>query len=496
MANYTTTITNEGAALLASVIANQGTLTFNEFRFSENDYTGQESTLTEGTFLGVFITASAAASVIDLTTIKASAQFNNSTITGNHNLYSIGIVGTDGNTTALIAVCTTTDPDVIREPLTGTSTYAFNVNLTVSNTNDITVVGTTAAVLYDIDVVDTLISTATDKPLSANMGRVLADNLAANENVYGAKNLWDIEGWFNKYGQAFSKAGDIYSFTTSADLNSNVFKFADTDISVILSGVVTHSSSDFRVDLLDISNNVVGSLNSYISSVTGSGCKIRFYNPYIGQTVTIDSPMIRDSRVIDPTFVPFAETNLQLTQNKAERDDLATLKLTGSTNTTGATINKGIYFYLNGSYCRAKQYILNGNTFTLNTNFEVVNIGSELYGESGTFTLTPTGGTYTDGFISQTNNYVRVGGLCLIYGLLELAGNPDSSHNYVTCSGLPLISNSYNEIGPGIIRDNGKVSSGVIHNGAGSVNIYFDLVDGTYPTAGQLYQYTLMIRVY
>ena len=44
MANYTTTITNEGAALLASVIANQGTLTFNEFRFSENDYTGQEST--------------------------------------------------------------------------------------------------------------------------------------------------------------------------------------------------------------------------------------------------------------------------------------------------------------------------------------------------------------------------------------------------------------------------------------------------------------------
>ena len=149
MANYTTTITNEGAALLASVIANQGTLTFNEFRFSENDYTGQESTLTEGTFLGVFITASAAASVIDSTTIKTSAQFNNSTITGNHNLYSIGIVGTDGNTTALIAVCTTTDPDVIREPLTGTSTYAFNVNLSVSDTSQINVFGTTAGVQYE-----------------------------------------------------------------------------------------------------------------------------------------------------------------------------------------------------------------------------------------------------------------------------------------------------------------------------------------------------------
>lgn len=203
MANYTTTITNEGAALLASVIANQGTLTFNEFRFSENDYTGQESTLTEGTFLGVFITASAAASVIDSTTIKTSAQFNNSTITGNHNLYSIGIVGTDGNTTALIAVCTTTDPDVIREPLTGTSTYAFNVNLSVSDTSQITVTGTTAAVLYDADVVDTLISTATDKPLSANQGRVLKDNIDDNFSGQSNENLID-NPWFtvNQRGQA------------------------------------------------------------------------------------------------------------------------------------------------------------------------------------------------------------------------------------------------------------------------------------------------------
>ena len=195
MANYTTTITNEGAALLASVIANQGTLTFNEFRFSENDYTGQESTLTEVTFLGVFITAGAAASVIDLTTIKASAQFDNSTITGNHDLYSIGIIGTDGNTTALIAVCTTTDPDVIREPLTGTSTYAFNVNLSVSDTSQITVVGTTAAVIYDIDVVDNLISPATNKPLSASQGRVLKGNIDDNFSGQSNENLLD-NPWF------------------------------------------------------------------------------------------------------------------------------------------------------------------------------------------------------------------------------------------------------------------------------------------------------------
>lgn len=122
MASYNTVITNEGAALLASVIANQGTLTFSEMRFSTTDYDGVEATLTVGTFAGVFITAAASASVVDSTTIKVDAQFDNSGIVGDHPLYSIGIVGTDGNTTALIAVCTTTNPDIIRAALTGVST--------------------------------------------------------------------------------------------------------------------------------------------------------------------------------------------------------------------------------------------------------------------------------------------------------------------------------------------------------------------------------------
>lgn len=315
MANYTTTITNEGAALLASVIANQGTLTFNEFRFSENDYTGQEPTLTEVTFLGVFITASAAASVIDSTTIKTSAQFNNSTITGNHDLYSIGIIGTDGNTTALIAVCTTTDPDVIREPLTGTSTYAFNVNLSVSDTSQITVVGTTAAVIYDIDVVDNLTSPATNKPLSANQGRLVADNLAANENVYGAKNIWNIEKWLNDIGQAFTKSGDVYTTTISdARTNTNKCVFSDTDIEVTLSAELTASGSmQFYVELFDSNDNNVGSISLSNPTFTGIGCKVRFNFNNTG-TVTLTAPMLRDARILDDTFTPYAETNLQLTR--------------------------------------------------------------------------------------------------------------------------------------------------------------------------------------
>ena len=212
MASYNTVITNEGAALLASVIANQGTLTFSEMRFSTTDYDGVEQTLTVGTFGGVFITAAAAGSVVDATTIKVAAQFDNSGIVGDHPLYSIGIVGTDGNTTALIAVCTTTNPDIIRAALTGVSTYAFNVNLAVSSTSNITVTGTTAAVLYDVDVVDTLISTATDKPLSANMGKKLADEkqdktLATPITVDGTQET-TVEGAFGALNTYSDKIKD------------------------------------------------------------------------------------------------------------------------------------------------------------------------------------------------------------------------------------------------------------------------------------------------
>ena len=395
MANYTTTITNEGAALLASVIANQGTLTFNEFRFSENDYTGQESTLTEGTFLGVFITASAAASVIDSTTIKTSAQFNNSTITGNHNLYSIGIVGTDGNTTALIAVCTTTDPDVIREPLTGTSTYAFNVNLSVSDTSQINVFGTTAAVLYDVDVVDTLISTATDKPLSANQGRVLEQQAEAGFNVLGAKNLGiPLEDLTYLNLSTSNNSDGSLTVTTNGlacgGINSNwsspfILKKGTYQVSFGLDTDETPSLTGFAVILkvfstsywLCTSGDSVASRKITLATDTEVVWGLYCETSTVVATQTV-YPMIRPASIVDPTFAPYAKTNQQLTADKAERSDLATLKLTGSTNSTGSTISSGTFFYLNGRYCKAKTNIANGATFTLNTNYEEVTVGGEI----------------------------------------------------------------------------------------------------------------------
>jgi len=226
-------------------------------------------------------------------------------------------------------------------------------------------------------IIDNCASTSTTDALSANQGRVLNENIEAIVDS-GAKNLWDIEGWLNKNNQSYTKSGSVFTIPTSADLSSNPFVFSDTNISVTLSASVDFTASAFDIELLDTNNNVVGSLGAGTGTVTASGCKIRFNNPYIGQSVTLTNPMLRDARVIDPTYAPFAKTNLQLTNDKAERADIATIYVNGSTNTTGSTIPKGTLFYLNGSLCKAIMDIAVNATFTLNTNFVADTIAEEV----------------------------------------------------------------------------------------------------------------------
>ena len=58
--------------------------------------------------------------------------------------------------------------------------------------------------------------------------------------------------------------------------------------------------------------------------------------------------------------------------------DISNINITGSTNTTGSTIGKGVTFYLNGSLCVALANIAAGATFTSGTNYSTITIGEEL----------------------------------------------------------------------------------------------------------------------
>ena len=63
---------------------------------------------------------------------------------------------------------------------------------------------------------------------------------------------------------------------------------------------------------------------------------------------------------------------------KASKSDLTSIIATGSTNTTGATITRNTYFYLNGVLVKAKADIASGATFTRGTNYDVSNIGDDI----------------------------------------------------------------------------------------------------------------------
>ena len=174
--SFTPVITNEGAAYLAAIIANEGNVDIKSVKYSSTNYSGSEAALTAATFGGVFKTdASPSASVKDSTTISIATSCDNVGITVATNIYSIGIIANNSGTDVLLCVCTTTTPDIIN-PFALTASYIhYVINIAVSSTASITVSGSVAGALYISDIENSLTSTATNKPLSAAMGKSLND---------------------------------------------------------------------------------------------------------------------------------------------------------------------------------------------------------------------------------------------------------------------------------------------------------------------------------
>lgn len=63
------------------------------------------------------------------------------------------------------------------------------------------------------------------------------------------------------------------------------------------------------------------------------------------------------------------------TSTLADKTDISSLSLSGSTNTSGDTISADTWFYLNNVLVKAKTDIANGATFTKDTNYEEKTVG-------------------------------------------------------------------------------------------------------------------------
>lgn len=118
------------------------------------------------------------------------------------------------------------------------------------------------------------------------------------------------------------------------------------------------------------------------TTYTGATLKTNAAKTGSGTTIT---DTIAASTTMDNSIGTLLNNDVALNTNKAEKSavankaDLASINITsGTTNNTGAKINSGTYFYYNGTFVRAKTDIANGATLTLNTNYEVVSVGTVL----------------------------------------------------------------------------------------------------------------------
>ena len=288
-------------------------------------------------------------------------------------------------------------------------------------------------------IIDNCTSTSTTDALSANQGRVLSENIAANEES-GAKN-------FNVYpytettkvenGLTFTDNGDgtitvsaaSYPYTVPNQTNFICHNFLEQlsldQGNYILSGSPI-VSDDIYVTFVYYDNEYTG--------VDSKGTDQPFYLPlktnhetlrlFFGANSVITEallfkPMIRDARIIDDTFVPFAKTNKQLTDDLSIKTALISevynpLLL----NYARVTYNKLGFVCVRLDGCKNLVNATYNDIFTLPLDVPRpsqemcwnIPIESEVYriivNTSGTVRIYPYGGVSASGNIVETLTYL------------------------------------------------------------------------------------------
>ena len=145
------------------------------------------------------------------------------------------------------------------------------------------------------------------------------------------------------------------------------------------------------------------------------------------------------SRALNPDTVPTAGSSNLITSGGTKsaltkvETDLASIHATGSTNTTGATIASGTYFYLNGALVRAKSNIAVNATFTSGTNYEAVTAGGlNAVSSVRDVQITPS----SDTELSATNHVQVIGNRIAVANMEARSSVDKPGYSYVAI-GLP-----------------------------------------------------------
>ena len=148
--------------------------------------------------------------------------------------------------------------------------------------------------------------------------------------------------------------------------------------------------------------------NSYVGIWIPSG--VNFANP-----VTF-FPMLRESTIADDTWEPYGQSKF------TNKKDLTSIIATGSTNTTGATIKAGTFFYLNGTFVKAIADIATNASFTSGTNYQSATVGDELSKIN----------CYTPADFNDFNSLTLQGNYRIDVAKANVSNAPSVSGNYVS----------------------------------------------------------------
>lgn len=158
--------------------------------------------------------------------------------------------------------------------------------------------------------------------------------------------------------------------------------------------------------------------------------------------------------------------------------DLASIRATGSTNTTGAKIDAGTYFYLNGTLVRAKTDIAVNASYTSGTNYETVTAGGLNSRRTVKETLLTNGNetSWTKKTVQNLNNFDFVR-LCLNNN----SGNADIGSSMIPISKLKSLTSASSTWEAYVPLNSGRRGVKAYYDSDTSVYLITITTDGTYP---------------
>lgn len=233
----------------------------------------------------------------------------------------------------------------------------------------------------------------------------IADRMTyADNGILGAKNILPI------------KLSIVKSLNTTGTWSNNVYTINNVAVTFTaendnVTEINLNGQASSNITNLYLTNSLTLKKGNYIgngnpSEITGDvGLRLSTssfsINTFWGQGVVLDMandtsnlrvdirvpsgtsfsnakfyPMIRLATDSDPTYQPYAQTNRELTTGKT---DTTVIGNTEDGATASQAYAQGKFFIRGGKFGKAKTAIAQGDTFTLNTNYEETSIADVLY---------------------------------------------------------------------------------------------------------------------